>query len=884
MFDRLSLETDVFSWKKALALAMASLLAYQKNADGLVHVATKTWGFQECKPFSVGETQGFVAWDEKVVLVSFRGTESVADWLSNLDLLSEERSYGKLHRGFLNSFQIARPLLTVFLTYATAEDKKVWLTGHSLGGALAMIAAAELIDSLSTAGIYTYGQPKTGDSAVRQFFELKFAGKFHRFVNDDDVVPQVPPYYVHVGRLIWFDGNGNVKRLDEPMEATEAEAPPRDIQPQPPEMSEAEFKEFQRELKEIKLVTGGESEVFERSVEGIFPSVADHNIGRYISIMRRHAASDVELDEVLEQAMEFKAASDAGRPVMLALETATHSRLRSPNGQPVLLRVKNASWNPPAEIAVQSRLGTIVTARCSLSQIEQLREDRDVVSIEVSREGGIAELATSIPFVQGTKVHAPPLDERGDSAIVAIIDTGVDVMHEAFRDAAGKTRIVTLWDQKASPEGTAPNAVDAAAYTQDYGRLYQVADIQQMIDGQSQAPIALRDPQKHGTHVASIAAGCAGGAFAGGMAPEAKIVVVIPDMVTSPGDPPSIGYSNSHVDALSFIRATAEKFALPVVVNVSLGMNAGAHDGSSTLEAGFDQFSGIGRDPGFVVIKSAGNERGHKGHAATAAMQGGVSQIVWDSDHSLRDLDYIEVWFNSFDDIAFTLIDPTNSRSGTVSAANSKDVAMLGGNLCQLSLTPLHRDNGDNLLLVNIMSDSQMIQAGQWRLEMHGLSLPSGGQVHAWVERDSNRAVNFVTGDNDEMTLSIPGTARTVITVAACESAVPLRLTDSSSWGLTRDGRPKPDLCAPGKDISAARANANDHQAVVSLTGTSMAAPHVTGAVALLLSRLHKSGKPQVNAQQVQRALIRSAQNFTGQHNKGFGYGALDVLAFISRF
>ena len=96
MFDRTLLGTDEFSWKKSLAMAMASLLAYQKNADGLVHVATQTWGFQECKPFGVGETQGFVAWDEKIVLVSFRGTESVGDWLSNLDLLQ----YGaKLREG-----------------------------------------------------------------------------------------------------------------------------------------------------------------------------------------------------------------------------------------------------------------------------------------------------------------------------------------------------------------------------------------------------------------------------------------------------------------------------------------------------------------------------------------------------------------------------------------------------------------------------------------------------------------------------------------------------------------------------------------------------------------------------------------------------------------
>jgi len=149
MFDRPSLQTETFSWQKALALAMASLLAYQKNSSGLVQVVTKTWGFDQCEPFNVADTQGFVAWDSKIVLVSFRGTESVGDWLSNLTLLSEDRNYGKVHRGFLNAFQVAQPILTGVLKKADPKNKRVWLTGHSLGGALAMVAAAELLDSLA---------------------------------------------------------------------------------------------------------------------------------------------------------------------------------------------------------------------------------------------------------------------------------------------------------------------------------------------------------------------------------------------------------------------------------------------------------------------------------------------------------------------------------------------------------------------------------------------------------------------------------------------------------------------------------------------------------------------------------------------------------------
>ena len=428
--------------------------------------------------------------------------------------------------------------------------------------------------------------------------------------------------------------------------------------------------------------------------------------------------------------------------------------------------------------------------------------------------------------------------------------------------------------------------MDAGSFSQSYGTLYVQSEIQDMID-HGIAPRALRDTQLHGTHVASIAAGRAVGAFAGGIAPEARLIVVIPNMTTAPGDPPSLGYSNSHVDALSFIQSAAAKEGLPVAVNVSLGMNAGAHDGSSTLEAAFDAFTGMGRLPGVVLVKSAGNERGHKGHARADVPQNGFADITWESGQAFRDEDYIEVWFNAFDDIELTLLDPAGNASAAVSAANPEVETTLNGNFCRLRLTLNHRDNGDNLLVISIEPDGSAIQAGLWTLRLLGKTIlsPGAGVVHAWGERQRGRAVAVNSGDNDEMTLSIPGTANHVITVAACGSAMPLMLTGSSSWGLTRDRRPKPDLVAPGTDVVAALANTSDPQATTAMTGTSMAAPHVTGSIALVLSKRHKdAGKPQVNAVQVRRELIASAQNFTGVHNKGVGYGALDTLAFFNRF
>jgi len=506
-----------------------------------------------------------------------------------------------------------------------------------------------------------------------------------------------------------------------------------------------------------------------------------------------------------------------------------------------------------------------------------------------------------MPFVGATTVQVPPLDERGDSAVVGVIDSGIDITHEAFLDINGNSRIIGIWNQRemasmASNTST-PRSANPNVFTQDYGVYYDAQAVQAMRNGTRAMSGAMRDPSTdsngnpapgHGTHVSSIAAGRAVGTFAGGVAPEAKILVVIPNMVTNLGDPPSLGYSNSHVDALSFLISAA-KIAnngspLPIAINVSLGMNAGAHDGLSTLEAAFDEATGQGRDPGVVVVKSAGNEGDSGGHAEIAAMNQSIVEISWESIQGrFRNRDYIEVWYESFHDLEFTLVDPQGQRTGTVSSLQRSATANLGNNFCTLNLTEFHGDNGHNQLQITIVPNPNPIQFGVWTLEIHGKFVAGGDRsIHAWVERDPNRAVRFKTGDSNAMTISIPGTAKHVITVSACNSALPLQRNSSSSRGLTRDGRAKPELCAPGHNIIAAASNSPNTQAVVPMTGTSMAAPHVAGAVALAFSMRAKSGKPQLNSNQVSSMLKRSCKGQTGVHNEDFGFGGLDVLAFLN--
>src|SRR5262249_13036485 len=127
----------------------------------------------------------------------------------------------------------------------------------------------------------------------------------------------------------------------------------------------------------------------------------------------------------------------------------------------------------------------------------------------------------------------------------------------------------------------------------------------------------------HGTHVASIAAGRATVDFGGGVAPDAKLAVVVP----TTREP--LGYSNALLGALTFIDQLADKEKLPVVVNVSLGTNGGAHDGRSPLEVAFEAFSKGGAKPGRVVVKSAGNEGEADCHVEAVVGQGNNGRIRW---------------------------------------------------------------------------------------------------------------------------------------------------------------------------------------------------------------------------------------------------------------
>ena len=281
-FSRDSLAANSFTWETALSLALASQLAYASR-DEIDATAIGSWGLSTCQFIESGDTQCFLATTADVALVAFRGTESVADWLADLNARSLVRPYGAVHRGFYHAFRDAQSPLQAALD--DLGTRSIVLTGHSLGGALATVAAAEWCGTRDIRSVYTYGQPRCGNHALRSYVNQHVGAIFNRFVNDDDIVTRVPPGFRHVGRLFHFDADGELQDSTESIGvvSTRSEQPP---------LTETQFDQLRAQLLAARSERNQEGTGIESlaapELEGFFPSFSDHKLAGYVDKIMRY--------------------------------------------------------------------------------------------------------------------------------------------------------------------------------------------------------------------------------------------------------------------------------------------------------------------------------------------------------------------------------------------------------------------------------------------------------------------------------------------------------------------------------------------------------------------------------------------------------------------
>ncbi len=554
----------------------------------------------------------------------------------------------------------------------------------------------------------------------------------------------------------------------------------------------------------------------------------------------------------------------------------------------VIIRVSDPEGLPP-DVRVITRFGDIATARLPRARLQELADSPAISGLEASRnlrpsddteEPDLADVEED-PAAAPYRRRPEGLDVTGRGSVVAVLDWGLDFAHPAFRHADGRTRLLSLWDQRGSTAGGAGNRWG-------YGRIFGAEEINRALAAPD--PYAALDYHPadagarsgaHGTHVFDIAAGSGHGAGEAGVAPEADLVFVHLARTTDVLGAGNLGDSASVLEGLDYAFSTAGR--RPCVVNLSVGAHGGPHDGTTLVELGIDQ--SVHLAPGRAVVNSAGNYRAKLAHTTGRVPAGGERLVSFRVPaHDTNDSE-VELYYPHIDRLEVEVRGPTGAALARAAAGQSAQVVEGGRVVGQLHHQQRHGIGGDHHVDLLLWPHAP---GGVWAFRLVGVTVHDG-RYHGWIERDRGKQPTFL--EEDVVLSSTTGTicnGRLSITVGCADPhRHPVTLARFSSGGPTRDGRMKPELVAPGTRIRAARSTprgepAGDRYTVKS--GTSMAAPHVAGTLALMFEA---AGRPLEVIDT--RALLLGAADpdpFVAAADPGadlhrIGHGLLDIAAAV---
>ncbi len=183
---------------RAVVLAQASQAAYGDGQSARVWAQES--GLDMPRFFDRGNIQGFWCVGASAAVLSFRGTSNIRQWVLNAKFATAAHPWGPVHSGFLDGLSQLTGEMAAFAEAAKGA-RDIWITGHSLGGALAVLAASWLLrEKNQQTRIMTFGQPMVGKATFAETFDRELPGRLIRIVNQQDIVPKIPPGYAHCGR------------------------------------------------------------------------------------------------------------------------------------------------------------------------------------------------------------------------------------------------------------------------------------------------------------------------------------------------------------------------------------------------------------------------------------------------------------------------------------------------------------------------------------------------------------------------------------------------------------------------------------------------------------------------------------------------------------
>jgi Subtilase family len=512
----------------------------------------------------------------------------------------------------------------------------------------------------------------------------------------------------------------------------------------------------------------------------------------------------------------------------------------------------NPSIRPGATLGETDR-GTIVTGRLPLDSIEEVRRSGAVVSLKAAQPLHPA-LDATVPEIEAAPGDLPPdmLSSGGAGAVAAFVDSGADFAHANFRRPDGSTRMLVLWDQNSPvPRPDSPFG---------YGRRFGTAEIDAALQENNPYGALGYDPgsRSHGTHVMDIAAGSGGGVNQSGVAPEADLMFVNPAFSDVVWEGENVvgsefGDSVQLLEALRFIFDEAA--GRPCAVNVSLGTNGGPHDGSSLVEQGIDAL--LDEAPNRAVVIAASNSFNDGIHAAGNVPQDGSTDVRWEGADQAVGQGELELWYSGDDTFELELIAPDGTALGVVPlGSNARAQDDDGRTLLFISHRSGDPNNGDNVIGMFL---EQHVPGSTWTLRLHGRTVAGDGAFHAWVERNDRAQSKFAAPQDNSHTLGSISCGQKSIVVGSYDAhTAGTPMSFFSSAGPTRDGREKPEVSAPGDAVRAASSRTGS--GLTRKSGTSMAAPAVTGVVTLMLAEANARGQD-LDADTIRNRVIDTARS-----------------------
>lgn len=474
-----------------------------------------------------------------------------------------------------------------------------------------------------------------------------------------------------------------------------------------------------------------------------------------------------------------------------------------------------------------------------------------------------------------TRLHEHPyLKLRGNGNLIAVIDSGIDYRHPAFR-TGNRTKIQCIWDQSipGGPSEYAP-----------FGQVFTREDINRALESENPLEIVPSvDTNGHGTMLAGAAAGntILEERFSGA-APDAELVVVklkpakkyLRELYMLPSGAEAFQEDDIML-GISFAVKCARRSQKPLSVCIGLGTSQGAHRGEGPLSQYVGSVANFTQN---AVAVAAGNEGLSRHHYMGLLDEKNPKNVVElrvgpeESSYGFS----MEFWGDAPNFYSVVIQSPTGERL-PVSTALKYGTQELGFVFVEtrvlVNYIPIERRSGNTLIFFRFMHPAE----GIWKLETEG-RLNSSTRFHVWLPvRGLISDETYFLESSPEYTITSPGDAPNGMTATAYQyqdNSLYIR----ASRGYNTDDVVKPDFAAPGVDIKTALAGPAGGYGNAS--GTSLAAAQTAGIAALLFEwAIIRGNEPFFSGNSVKNYLRRGAVREEDMQypNKEWGYGRVDL-------